>query len=87
MKNIWNKIKEWLLAIPSKYLLGFIFGLIITSLFVIVVPGAIEWCMAPIVTICIICAFIDAWNIKPFRWKLWLSIILGTGVIQLFVVL
>ena len=84
MRNLWNKIKEWLLALPNKVLLAFIVGLVLSAFITLVIPSFAEWCIVPIGIACFIGGFVQNFRGKPVSWWLWLPISLGALIIQIF---
>ena len=84
MKNLWNKIVDWLLGLPNNVLLAFIGGLILASFITIVVPSFAEWCIVPAMFACIVGIFIQDWRGRKISWATWGAITLGALIIQIF---
>lgn len=83
MKELFKKIWAFLQAVPATKYLLVIAGLVFAALFEITLHGKIEWCIAPVVGLCVIVAFVKAWKGKELDWRSYVAFLVGGFIIQL----
>ena len=85
MRNIWNKIVSWILAIPQGRRLNFGAGLVIAAFFCIAL--GMKVCIVPAIAAAFLKVFFDMWTTNKCDWWDFAAACIGGLVPQLFVVL
>lgn len=94
MRKIWNKIVEWLLAIPQDKRLHFAAGMIIAAFFAVALGREFSFWLiggyrpfvwiAPVLVLAVLKEMIDGWTGGSFEWLDILATALGGLLIVIF---
>ena len=85
MRKIWDKLVEWLSAIPSDKKMHFVAGVIIAAFFALALGMKIA--IVPAIFAGFIKEFFDKWTTDTWEWSDLVATILGGLLIQAFILL
>lgn len=85
MRKIWDKLVEWLSAIPSDKKQHFVAGTIIAAFFALAL--GMKAAVVPAIAAGIIKEFFDKWTTDTWEWGDLVATILGGLLIQAFILL
>ena len=83
MKNLIEKIKAWVLSIPTTRLIAFICGETLAAVLALTLTRFVEWIIVPLIVIAAVAMFACDWHGKPTHWRSWLFFLAGGLIIQI----
>jgi len=83
MRNIWNKIVQWILHLPADKRLHFVAGFIVAAFFGISL--GMTWVIIPALFAGFIKEFYDLWTTDEWEWGDLLATVVGGLLCQGFV--